>query len=58
MKTDEKRFSGTLKVRCPARITPLIDRAAQRKCMTPSEYIRRSVLDRLEADGFDLAEAV
>jgi hypothetical protein len=32
MKTDEKRFSGTLKVRCPARITPLIDRAAQRKC--------------------------
>jgi hypothetical protein len=26
--------------------------------LTPSEYIRRSVIDRLEADGFDLAEAV
>jgi hypothetical protein len=55
MKTEEARFSDKLIVRCPRRVSPLIDRAAKRKCMTASEYIRRSIIDRLEADGFDLA---
>ena len=33
----------------------VIEATAQRQLMTPSEYIRRSVFDRLKADGADLA---
>jgi predicted HicB family RNase H-like nuclease len=43
MKTDEKRFSATLVVRHPPRLSPLIDRAAERRCMTASEYVRQSI---------------
>jgi hypothetical protein len=54
VKAEDKRFSDKLIVRCPPRISPMIDRAAARKCMTSAEYIRRGIIDRLEADGFTL----
>jgi hypothetical protein len=49
------RFPDLLQARCPTALPPLIERAAQRQCMTPSEYIRRSVFERLKADGIDPA---
>ena len=48
-------FPGMLHVRCPAVLPEVIEATAQRQLMTPSEYIRRSVFDRLKADGADLA---
>jgi hypothetical protein len=49
------RFPNLLQARCPNAIPPLIELASQSRCMTPSEYIRRSVMERLQADGFDPA---
>ena len=45
------RFPGLIKARCPANLPDAIEAAAHRQLMTPSEYIRRSVFERLKADG-------
>ena len=50
------RFTERLLVRCPALLPPAIDRAAAKNLMTSSEYVRRSVIDRLKADGIDLVQ--
>jgi hypothetical protein len=47
------RFPISLRVRCPASLPSVIDRAAEKNLMTSAEYIRRSVIDRLRTDGFD-----
>jgi hypothetical protein len=49
------RFTERVLVRCPASLPPAIDRAAAQNLMTPSEYVRRCVIDRLRADGVDPA---
>ncbi len=49
------RFTRNLYVRCPAVLPPAVETAAQRQCMTSSEYVRRSVVERLSADGFDVS---
>jgi hypothetical protein len=49
------RFPELLHVRCPRPLPALIESTAERQCMTPSEYIRRSVFERLKADGIDPA---
>lgn len=46
------RYSDTLTVRCQPEVTALVDRAAHRKGMKPSEYVRRCVVERLEDDGY------
>lgn len=48
------RFSERITVSWPAHVPVAIDKASTRRCMTPSEFIRRCVIDRLEADGFDV----
>ena len=50
------RFTQRVLVRCPASLPPAIDRAAAKNLMTASEYVRRSVIDRLKADGIDPAQ--
>jgi len=52
---DAARFTDRVLVRCPASLPPAIDRAAAKNLMTASEYVRRSVIDRLKADGIDPA---
>jgi predicted HicB family RNase H-like nuclease len=56
IKPDQKRFSDKFVVRCPPRLSPMIDRAAERRCMVPSEYIRQSIVERLISDGFEFGE--
>jgi hypothetical protein len=51
--TKSGRFPELLQARCPTALPHLIESVAQRQCMTPSEYIRRSVFERLKADGID-----
>lgn len=61
MRVRTKRFDETIVVRCPASLPRAIDRASARLLMSPSEYIRRCVVDRLHSEGIDpaqLAEAV
>jgi hypothetical protein len=50
------KFQKLLQFRCPASLPPAIDRAAAKNFMTASEYVRRSVIDRLKADGIDPAQ--
>jgi hypothetical protein len=54
---DTTRFTDNLRVRCPPSLPVAIDKAASRHLTTSSEYIRRSVIDRLVADGIDPAQA-
>ena len=50
---DAGRFTEDLRVRCPSSLANAIDKAATRDLMSVSEYVRRSVIDRLKADGID-----
>lgn len=54
--TRPSRFTSNLYVRCPAVLPAAVESAAQRLCMTASEYVRRSVVERLSADGFNPAQ--
>jgi hypothetical protein len=47
------RFTDSFRIRCPASLPIAIDAAAARHLMTASEYVRRSIIDRLKADGID-----
>jgi hypothetical protein len=47
------RFPISLRVRCPASLPTAVDLASKKHLMTSAEYIRRSVIDRVKADGFD-----
>jgi len=53
LETNGARFTDLLRVRCPPALPRAIDRAAAQNLMTASEYVRRSVIDRLKADGVD-----
>jgi predicted transcriptional regulator len=45
------KYTCLLSVRCQSEVADRVDRAAAAKMMKPSEYIRRAVIDRLQADG-------
>ena len=49
-------YSALLRARCPAATLSLVERAAKREDISHSEYIRRSVIDRLKVDGIDPAQ--
>ena len=51
------RFSHSIRIRCQAMLCLAVDEAAERNLTTSSEYIRRSIVDRLKADGVDLRGA-
>jgi hypothetical protein len=53
---ESARFTDSMRIRCPASLPSAIDRAAAKNLMTSSEYIRRSVIDRLRLDGIDPAQ--
>jgi hypothetical protein len=45
------KFQKLLQVRCPESLPPAINLAAAKHFMTASEYVRRSVIGCLKADG-------
>ena len=57
LRKPENYFTDTLQIRCPSVLPPAIERAAAQNLMTASEYVRRSVIDRLKADGVNLQPA-
>jgi hypothetical protein len=46
-------FTNRMFVRCPSTLPSAVERAAAQNLMTSSEYVRRSVIERLKADGID-----
>jgi hypothetical protein len=52
------RFTNSLRIRCPESLPAAIDTAAARNLMTASEYVRRSIIARLKADGIEPAQLV
>jgi hypothetical protein len=53
LRKSENHFTGNLQIRCPKTLPVAIEKAASKSMMTASEYVRRSVIDRLRADGID-----
>lgn len=53
LRKPENHFTGNLQIRCPKTLPVAIEKAAAQHLMTASEYVRRSVIDRLKADGID-----
>lgn len=52
------RYTSQVSVRLAPEVMERVDETAAAKRMKPSEYVRRAVIDRLEADGsFKVAEA-
>jgi hypothetical protein len=55
LRKSENYFTGNLQIRCPKVLPVAIEKAAAQRLMTSSEYVRRSVIDSLKADGIDPA---
>jgi hypothetical protein len=50
---DPVRYSDYVTIRCTPEVTALIEEAARRRGMKPSEYRRQALLTGLRLDGFD-----
>lgn len=50
-----KSYSGLVQVRVPEQLPDMIATAADRKCTTTSEYVRRAIITQLESDGVDVS---
>jgi hypothetical protein len=51
------RLDKMLQIRAPESLAAALDAAALKKLTSRSDYIRVALLDRLKADGIDLAAA-
>jgi hypothetical protein len=51
---DPVKFEQLVQFRVPTSLSEAIDAAARRKCQSKSEYVRQSVIGRLDADGVDV----
>jgi hypothetical protein len=47
----DDHYSDLIKVRCRPGLAERVDQAAAAQFMRPAEYIRRALVDRLQADG-------
>jgi hypothetical protein len=50
---DATKFQKLVQFRVPVSLSVAIDTAADKCLQSKSEYVRRSVMDRLKADGID-----
>jgi hypothetical protein len=50
---DPVKFEQLVQFRAPTGLCEAIDVAARRKCQTKSEYVRQSIIVRLDADGVE-----
>ena len=48
------RFSAVLQIRAPEYFADAVDRAADKRVQSRSDYVRSAVLDRLRADGIEV----
>ena len=50
------RYGKLLQIRAPEVLPDAIDRAADNRLQSKSEYIRGAVIDRLRSDGVDTTQ--
>jgi hypothetical protein len=50
-----QRFPAYLRVRTPETLMGAVERAANEKMTSSSEYVRQAILARLKSDGFQLS---
>ena len=53
---DAPKFQKLVQFRAPESLSDAIDAAASKHLQSKSEYLRRSFIDRMRADGIDLAQ--
>lgn len=53
LRKSENYFTGNLQIRCPKVLPVAIEKGAALNLMSSSEYVRRSIIERLKADGID-----
>ena len=53
---DAIKFQRLVQFRVPDSLSDAIGAAANEHLQSKSEYVRRSVIDRLKADGVDLSQ--
>jgi hypothetical protein len=51
------KFQKLVQFRAPESLSDAINVAASKRLQSKSEYLRRSVIDRLKADGIDPASS-
>jgi hypothetical protein len=51
------RHEHLVQFRVPTKLSEAIDEAARQKCQSRSEYLRQSLIERLRADGVQLANS-
>ncbi len=51
---DPVKFEQLVQFRVPITLSEAIDAAARRRCQSKSEYVRQSIIGRLDADGIDV----
>jgi hypothetical protein len=47
----EERFPTLIKVRAPQQLKDAVERAADQHMTTPSEFVRRTLIERLQLDS-------
>jgi metal-responsive CopG/Arc/MetJ family transcriptional regulator len=58
MKHERQTFDALLQVRAPQSFANELDKAADSKMMSRSDFIRVTLADRLKADGVDVTGLV
>lgn len=48
------RFNAMFQIRTTENLADAVERAADKRVQTRSDYIRTAIVDRLQADGIDL----
>lgn len=47
------RFPSRIEIRAPKALPEALSVAASQQMTTPSEYVRRALIEKLQADGID-----
>ncbi len=56
MARNSLKFDAKMTVGMPASISRAVDQVSARLMMSPSEYIRRSIIERMATDGVDVVK--
>jgi hypothetical protein len=48
------QLSAFIRLRCPSKLLPAVRRAATRRTISSSAYIRQAIVEQLKTDGVDI----
>lgn len=50
-------YNDLVRVRCPESLVKAVAKGAAKQMMTESEYVRRAMIEKLQADGIKISDA-